>query len=164
MLVVNKRPFTIGLLMAAGFGAVLVTMFLPILDGRTPLQAADDFFNRVSKDSSYYIPALKEDAEKYRDAKVDMRLTLPDEDSASKVAAVLKAAGAETSAAGQVATVRGTLGAILLAALEDSAIMFQNEGAALAEKRGLPAKQAMFAWWQGLKQMNKEFRAARESE
>ena len=164
MLIVNKRAFSIGLFMAAGFAAVLVAMFLPIVKGRTPLEAADDFFNSVSKDSSYYIPSLREDAEKYRDAKVDMRLTLKDDDLANKVATVMRAGGAETSAAGAVTTVSGKLGLLLLAALDDSAIMFQNQGDVLAEKRGLPGKEAMFAWHEGLKQMNKEFRALGDGE
>jgi hypothetical protein len=164
MLVVNRRPFSIGLFMAAGFAAVLAAMFLPIVKGRTPLEMADDFFNRVSKDSSYYIPSLREDAEKYRDARVDMRLTLPDADSADKVARVLRAGGAEASAAGAVTTVRGRLGPILAAALDDSATMFQNQGEVIAAKRGLPGREALFAWWQGLKQMNKEFRASRASD
>jgi hypothetical protein len=164
MLVVNKRPFSIGLFMAGGFAAILVAMFLPIVKGRTPLESADDFFNRISKDSSYYIPALREHAEKYRDARVDMRLTLPDADAAGKVATLFRGGGAEASAAGTVTTVRGQLGPILDAALDDSAAMFKNQGAALAAKRGLPGKEAMFAWWQGLKQMNKEFRATREAD
>ncbi len=160
MIVINKRAFSIGVVMAAGFAAVLVTMFLPILSGRTPLEAADEFFNSVSKDSSYYIPSLREHAETYRSAAIDMRLTLPDADAAKKVATVLGASGAEASAVGSVATVRGQLGQLLGAALDDSEMMFHNQGDALAQRRGLPGKEAMLAWWQGLKQMNKQLRAS----
>ncbi len=179
MLIVNKRPFYTGAVMALGFAAVLLTMFLPVVRGRTPLEAADDFFNSISKDSSYYIPSLrcswgeqlackllkaKPDAETHRSARIDMRLTLPDADAAAKVATVLRAGGAETSAAGSVATVRGQLGPLVDAALYDSEAMFHNQGDAFAQRRGLPGKEAMFAWWQGLKQMIKQFRASGEFE
>jgi hypothetical protein len=164
MLVVHKRSFSIGAVMALGFAAVLVSMFLPIVKGKTPLQSADDFFNSVSKDSSYYIPSLRAHAEAYRGAGVDLRLTLPDADSAAKVATVLRAAGAETSAAGAVTAVRGQLGPLIAAALDDSETMFHNRGDALAGTRGLPGRETMFAWWQALKQMNKQYRASGEFE
>jgi len=164
MIVVNKKAFSLGFVMALGFGAVLVAMFLPILGGRTPLEAADDFFNSVSKDSSYYLPSLREHATHYQDAKVDLKLTFADADSAGKVAKLLSSAGAQASAAGSVATVKGQLGPLIGAALDDAEEMFHNRGAELEKTRGLPGKEASFAWWQALKQMNKQYRASGEYE
>ncbi len=158
MLIVHKRPFYTGLVMAAGFAAVLIVMFLPVIGGRTPLQAADDLFNSVAKHSSYYIPELREHAQAYRDTPLDMRLTLPDAEAAAKAAAVLKSGGAEASANGAVVSLRGSLGRLLGAALDNADTLFKNRGE-VASSQGLGAKEGMFAWWQVLKQVNKQLRA-----
>jgi hypothetical protein len=154
MLIVNKRPFYTGLVMAFGFAAVLVLFFMPVLDGRTPLQSADDLFNSVSKDSSYYIPALREHAEAHRNDRLDMRLTMPDAEAASQAAAVLTASGAEATATGAVVAVKGSLGQLLGAALDDADVAFKNS----KEARGLGARVTMFAWWNTLKQVYKQLR------
>ena len=154
MLVVNKGPFYTGLVMAAGFAAVLVLFFTPVLGGRTPLQAADDLFNSVSKDSSYYIPALREHAQAHGNERLEMSLTMPDAEAASQAAAVLTASGAEATAAGAVVAVKASLGQLLGAALDDADVAFKNTEVA----RGQPAKVTMFAWWNTLKQVNKQLR------
>ncbi len=164
MLVVNRRSFYTGLLMTGGFATVLTLMFLPVVRGRTPLEAADDLFNSVAKHSSYYIPALREHAEAYRGTPLDMRLTLPDAEAAGKAAAVLQAGGAEASASGAVVTLRGNLGHLLGKALDDADTLFKNRGNEVASTHGLGAKEAMFVWWQALKQVNKQLRTASDFE
>jgi hypothetical protein len=164
MLVVNKRSFYTGLVMSVGFAAILVFMFLPVVNGRTPLDAADDLFNSVAKQSSYYIPALREHAKTYAGAPIDMRLTLPDAEAAAQVTAVLKAGGAEASTSGTAVTLRGNLGRLLGAALDDADASFTNRAKTAASSHGLGAKEAMFAWWQALKQINKKLKAASDFE
>lgn len=156
MLIVNKKPFYTGLVMAIGYAAVLVLMFTPVVGGRTPLQAADDLFNSVSKDSSYYIPSLREHADAHRNDRLDMRLTMPDAEAASQAATVLAASGAEASAAGDVVAVKGNLGQLLGAALDDADVAFKNS----KEARGLGAKVTMFAWWNTLKQVYKQLKTS----
>lgn len=156
MLIVNKKPFYTGLVMAIGYAAVLVLMFTPVVGGRTPLQAADDLFNSVSKDSSYYIPSLREHADAHRSDRLDMRLTMPDAEAASQAATVLAASGAEASAAGDVVAVKGNLGQLLGAALDDADVAFKNS----KEARGLGAKVTMFAWWNTLKQVYKQLKTS----
>jgi hypothetical protein len=163
MLVVNRRSFYMGLAMAAGFGAVLLLMFLPIVRGRTPLEAADDLFNSVAKQSSYRIPELREHAEAHTATPLEMRLTLPDAEGAARVAAVLAGGGVEASASGEAVSLRGTLGRLLATTLDDADAMFRNRDAA-AGGHGLTPKEAMFARWQALKQVNRELRAASDFE
>ncbi len=164
MLIVNKRPFYTGLVMALGFTVVMVVMFLPVVGSRTPLEAADDLFNSVAKQSSYYVPELREHAQKYRAAPIDMRLTLPDPEAATQAATVLKADGAEASASGAVVALKGDLGHLLGAAVEDVDAVFNNRGKEVASKYGLGAKEVMFARWLALKQVNKQLKTKSEFE
>jgi hypothetical protein len=155
MLVVHKKPFYTGLLMAVAFAAVLVLFFLPVLGSRTPLQAADDLFNSVSKDSSYYIPALREHAQAHKDDRIDVKLTMDPED-ATRAATVLAASGAEATASGAVVALKGNLGQLMGAALDDADVAFKNT----KELRGLPAKVTMFAWHNTLKGLYKQFKSS----
>ena len=164
MLIVHKRPFYTGLVMAVGFAGVLLIMFLPVVRGQTPLQASDDLFNSVSKHSSYYIPALREHAEAYRSAPLDMRLTLPEgPEVAGNAAAVLKADGAEASANGAVLTLKGNLGPLLAKTLDDTEEAFNNSKD-VASGPGLGAREVMYARWSTLKQVYKELRAKSDFE
>jgi hypothetical protein len=147
MLIVHKKPFYTGLFMAAAFATVLVLFFLPVLGGRTPLEAADDLFNSVSKDSSYYIPSLREHAQAHQNDRVDAKLTMKDPEMAAQAAAVLAASGAEATAAGAVVALKGNLGQLMGAALDDADVAFKNT----KEVRGQPAKVTMFAWHNTLK-------------
>lgn len=160
MLVVNKKPFYTGFFMAAAFAAVLVIFFLPVLGGRTPLQAADDLFNSVSKDSSYYIPSLREHAVAHKDDRVDAKLAMPDAEAASQAAAVLTAAGAEATATKETVAVKGNLGQLLGAALDDADVAFKNT----KEARGQPAKVTMYAWHNTLKGLYKQLKTSSQFE
>lgn len=160
MLIVHKKPFYTGLVMAIGYAIVLVLFFLPVLSGRTPLQAADDLFNSVSKDSSYYIPALREHAAAQKDERLDVKLTMPDAEAAAQAAAVLAASGAEASATKDVLAVKGNLGQLLGAALDDADVAFKNT----KEARGQPAKVTMFAWHNTLKGLQKHLKTSSQFE
>lgn len=160
MLVVNKKPFYTGFFMAAAFAAVLVAFFLPILDGRTPLQAADDLFNSVSKDSSYYIPSLREHAEAHKKDQVEVKLSMPDAEAATQAATVIAASGAQATANGATVAVKGNLGQMLNAALDDADVAFKNT----KEARGQPAKVTMFAWHNTLKGLYKHLKASSQFE
>ena len=59
MLIVDKKAFSIGMVMSLCFAGVLISMFVPFIDGKTPLEGADDLFNAVSKQSSYYLPEVR---------------------------------------------------------------------------------------------------------
>jgi len=160
MLVVNKKPFYTGLFMAATFAAVLIAFFMPILGGRTPLEAADDLFNSVSKDSSYYIPSLREHADAHKNDRVDVKLSMVDAEAAAQAAAVLTASGADAKASGEVVAVKGNLGQLLGAALDDADVAFKNT----KEARGQPAKVTMFAWHNTLKGLYKHLKTSSQFE
>ncbi len=166
MLVINKRPFYTGLVMAMAFAVVLALMFMPLVNGRNILDAADDLFNSVAKQSSYYIPELREHAKKYdAAAPVDVKLTgFPDAEVARNAAAVLTADGAQATASGSVVSLKGNLGRLLNGALDDSDAVFNNRGEAVQKAHGLEARQVMYARWLALKGMNKELKAKSEFE
>lgn len=163
MLIVHKKPFLTGLFMAFVFVLTMVGMFLPIINGRNVLNAADDLFNSVSKQSSYYIPELRERARKEAaGTAVDFRLTLKDGAYAPQAAKLLGADGAQATAAGNVVSVKGDLGAILAGSLKDADSLFHNRGDAVQQERGIDAKQVMYARWLTLKALTDELKAKRQ--
>jgi len=62
----NKKSLFMGILLAVSFFGVLGLIFSPIFgEGRNGLTYADDMFNTLSKGSSYFIPELQKNAEKF---------------------------------------------------------------------------------------------------
>ena len=73
-MVASPKKFFGGVALMMAFSVVLVSMFLPILDGRNALDYMDSLFNSVSKGSAYYIADLKAEAESQRGNAVSVTL------------------------------------------------------------------------------------------
>jgi hypothetical protein len=83
---------------------------------------------------------------------VDVTITLSSENLAKQVAQVLGSAGGSATVTGKSVKATGDWGQILAAALADSDLMYNNNGAAMQAKyQGLGEKYALHAWWQFLK-------------
>src|SRR5512134_612629 len=62
----SKKSLGVGIALAVSFLAVLFLIFSPIFgEGRNGLVFADDLFNKLSKGSSYFIPKVAKDNEKF---------------------------------------------------------------------------------------------------
>ena len=72
----NKKSLSIGVLLAASFFGVLLLIFSPVFgDGRNGLTYADDMFNKLSKGSSYFIPDLRKDSEKFNGQALSVKIS-----------------------------------------------------------------------------------------
>ncbi len=158
MLIKEKRAFIKGLVLAIGFLVVLVIMFLPLLDGDTALTAADKLFNSISKGSTNFIPDLMKKSEAYNGTALEVNVTLKDREMAQKVTKLFSAAGAQASGAGAQLKVKGDLGRISGAALEDSYAMFNNREAEVSSKYGFPGKEVLYLWWSAFKEVDKDLK------
>src|SRR5512134_2850594 len=62
----SKKSLGVGIALAVSFLAVLLLIFSPIFgEGKNGLVFADDLFNKLSKGSSYFIPKVAKDNEKF---------------------------------------------------------------------------------------------------
>jgi hypothetical protein len=164
MVVVNKKEFRIGLIMAICFFVVLFLMLSPLFGGKNAFEAADDFFNSIAKGSTYYMGDLAKEAEKRKGKVVEVTVKLGDPKAAASSAAILKASGALVEETGPQLRAAGDLAKITLAAIRDSEAMFQNKGQELVARYNLPEKQALYLWWALFREMEKDLKRQKKFE
>ncbi len=147
--------------MALSFLGILFLTFSPIFpksaDGKAQngLEWADEMFNRLSKGSSYFIPKVAKNAEKYMGKTFSVALKMDKEGDqpgeaekrAANASKVFKAAGARVEVIGSQLKIDGDLGKVLAAALEDSEAMYKNQGDRIRAKYGVDDEKKMFRQW-----------------
>ena len=156
MVKTNKTSFMIGAMLAASFFGVLLLIFSPIFgDGRNGLTYADEMFNTLSKGSSYFIPELQKNAEKFNGQTLSVKISAakPDdkpgdtEKRIENISKVLTTAGAKIEVTGTDMKIEGDLGAILVSALQDSDAMYKNQGDAIKARYGADDEKKIFRQW-----------------
>jgi hypothetical protein len=153
MLLHNKKVFYQGLILAAGFLAVLYYMFTPSFGGTNAFHASDNLFNSISKGSTYYIPQVLEGAKAYDGKSFEVTIFEDEPKYAPFASTILSASGLTVAPAGQGLRVSGDLGALMARVTEDSDAMFKNEGKVLSDKYGMDERQAMYVWWQTMREI-----------
>jgi len=161
----DGKKFLIGAAMMVGFIVVLVAMFMPLFDGQNLLNYMDALYNSISKGSAYYIEDLREQSGTKTGSEVQVTLDLHDATRATETALLFERAGATAVVEGEKLRVSGDFGRILAASLDDSDLMFANDGDAVRGKYGYDEKRALYNWWVSLKEMDRELnRQSRFSE
>jgi len=156
MVKTNKKSLMIGALLAASFFCVLLLIFSPVFgDGRNGLTYADDMFNSLSKGSSYFIPELQKNAEKFNGQALSVKISgaKPDdkpgdtEKRIENISRVLTAAGARIEVTGTDMKIEGDLGPILASALQDSDAMYKNQGDVVKTRYSSDDEKKIFRQW-----------------
>ena len=148
----DKKHFRNGLMMTVLFLGVLLFMFTPSFNGTNAFHASDALFNSIAKGSTNYFPQLGEQNRGFRDHHISVTIQTP---AADKIATLLTTSGGRVGVQGTSLALTGDLNTILASALTDAENMFYNRGDLVREKYGLPEKEAMYLWWQTLKQMDR---------
>ena len=175
MLIVDKKAFSIGMVMSLCFAGVLISMFVPFIDGKTPLEGADDLFNAVSKQSSYYLPEVRKSVAEWNGKPIEMKVSLyPSQptpeliktrEALAKVAAVVLAKnGAEAAASGSDVTIKGDLGQMFTASLNDAEDAFHNRAEAITSRYGSGPKEVLLSWHLVFDRMHKKSQETSEFE
>ena len=167
----SKKSLGIGIALAVSFLVALFLIFSPIFgDGKNGLVFADDLFNKLSKGSSYFIPKVAKENEKFMGKmfSVSIKVSKPEdkpgdaEKRAERVAKLFAVnPGAKAEVNGSELKIEGDLGLVLKAALEDSDVMFKNEGDKIKAKYEAAmatddVKQMFRQWNNVLPKINKE--------
>ena len=156
---INKKSLSIGAFLAASFMGVLVLIFSPIFgDGKNGLVYSDDLFNKLSKGSSYFIPAVAKNNEKFIGKSVSVSIKMEKPEQVEKAVKVLAAAGAQAEATGQEIKVSADLGLLMSNALKDSDDMYRNDGKSVADRYGFEEKEVMTVWWNIMKVLDKQLK------
>lgn len=166
MLIKNSKPFNVGALFAITFLGVLFLIFSPVFQGKNGLEFADSSFNKLAKGSSYFIPKVAKSNEQFMGKpfsvtiKTDKLEDKPGEGEkrAEGIAKVFTTAGAKATVSGASLKIEGDLGQVLASALQDSDVMFRNEGEKVKARYATDDEKKMFRQWHnGLTRINKEF-------
>ncbi|MFN3383695.1 MAG: hypothetical protein ACK401_02220 [Archaeoglobaceae archaeon] len=148
----GKKELGIGILLAATFFAVLGFMVTPAFDGKNFIVYADERFDTYAKHSSYFIPEIKSEAEKFQSA-IAFEIDMKSEESAEKTA-MLYANFAEQR--GSKVFVNGKLTEILVLALSDAERCYYNDDSYFEEKYGMSAREALYLWYTSLTSIAKK--------
>ncbi len=151
MLIRDKKHFTLGLCMLIVFAAVLLTMSLPLFEGRNAFDAADDLYNSIAKGSSYKIPELKKQAQAFTGTVLDCTIDMGGVMERNLVVKMATMAGLKLSQSDGTLRLQGDLGGLALAALQDADLMYFDRENQIAKKYGRPGRQILFTWWHVLK-------------
>jgi hypothetical protein len=155
-MIAKEKEFYTGLGLIMGFVIVLILFFLPFYRGKNGLNYLDNLYNSISKGSAYYIPKVKEEADKFKGDMVNMTLSMANAKQAEESALLFKAGGAEASVNGAVLKVTGDLGKILENALVDADLMYKNDGKKVVEKYGYSERVALSNWWKAMQAMDRD--------
>jgi hypothetical protein len=159
----KKGAFTIGLLMAVSFGVVLFLMFSEIFPGPAGIKVngldwADDLFNKLSKGSSYFIPKLKGENQKFMGRPFTATIKIQNAAEADQINKLFTQAGARVNVQGEALTIEGDLGQTMGVILRDSDDMFNNQGQKLMTLYGYDEKEVLKNWWTALSKMDRFFK------
>ncbi|MDJ0815240.1 MAG: hypothetical protein QNJ58_03515 [Desulfobacterales bacterium] len=154
----QPKKFYAGLGLMAGFIVVLILIFAPILKGQNSLDYLDSMYNSISKGSAYYIPGLREDSQQMSDVSVDVTLSLASARQAEQTALLLEKSGVTAAVSESKIAVKGSLGKILGACLDDADLLYLNKGKAIADKYGYDEKRVLFNWWNAFKSLDQELK------
>lgn len=160
-MIANKKEFSGGLVMMAGFWVVFAILLSPIFPGQDKkvnlLDYMDSMYNSISKKSAYYIPEIVKKADKLKGESFSIKMKVEDKKSAPRIATMLRTSGATVEGGDSELTVSGDLGEVLVAAMADTELAYNNNGEALQSRHGAEAKQVMFDWHNTLSAMEKSF-------
>lgn len=159
MLIVHKKTFTLGFVLAVTFFIILFYMFTPNFGEHggkklNAFEASDNLFNSISKGSSYFIDDLK--AKNAEFMSKDVAFDLPADKIPANLAVLLQKSGLQVTPGANGMNVKGDFGKMMAAAIDDSDLMFYNKGADVAAKYAMPEKDAMKGWWNILRETKRE--------
>ena len=157
-MIVDKKTFGKGFILILLFFAVLVLIFSPVFKGQNGLEYLDALYNSISKGSAYYIPKVKEETDKLQGNKVTMSIDMGDPARAENTSILLKASGSDVELDENILKVSGDLGQLLNNCLDDTDLMYNNDGDSITEKYGYNEKEVLYNWWIACGEMDKDLK------
>lgn len=158
MLIVDKKKFNTGLGLLLSFLVVLAVMFSPVINGKTIITYSEELFNSLAKGSTYYIPAVQKSAAKYNGIPFETSLKIQNPAEGEKIAKLFSTTGAETKTGPDRVDIKGDLGKVSLAALQDADALFKGNNRELQENYGMDGKEIVYYWYTGINNLNKQYK------
>lgn len=154
---IKSGKLLIGSILMASFIAVMVAIFMPLINGENALNYLDNLYNSISKDSANYFPKVHHLIEEHQGEAVNMTLKMESAEDAATAARLLEGPAQSVSVSGNEVSAAGQLDTLLSQCLDDAESMYNNEGAGIAQRYGMHEKVALHGWWKVLGAMEKDF-------
>ena len=151
-----KKKKIKGIVLLLSFVAIFVVFLLPIFNGMNGMVYLDNLYNTISKGSCYFIPEVKEKANELVGKKIEVKLKMLDSKQAEDTAKILAATGSDVTVQENIINLKGDLGAILMAVVEDSDYMYKNDGDFVRNKYGYAEKEVMYNWYIALEEIKND--------
>ncbi len=167
MLFHNKKNFAKGLALLVSFTVVLVLIFSPVFNNdagekQNGLEYADDLFNKLAKGSSYFIPEMAKNVDKFKGKAIDVTVKLKDPAMVADATKILAIAGVAAQPKDGSLQVSGDLSKVLTLALAASDKMYNNDIAGVSALfENMDGQKAMKVLWNVQNMMVKELQKAK---
>ncbi len=149
-MIAHKKEFYGGVGMMIGFIVVLIIIFMPLFGGQNGLNYLDNLYNTISKGSAYYVPKVKQEVDTFSGNSISVTMVMAEEERARQAMPLFMKGGALVNVSGKEVKITGDLAGILNNCLEDSDLMYHNEGEKLSAKYGYEARRVLLNWWVAL--------------
>ena len=160
---INSKKIMVGTFLLVTFFIVLFIIFMPWFgkgatgQPRNGLEFSDDFFNSLSKGSSNFMENMRTLSTPFKGQAFEAELKFKDADTAKKIEILFTKAGVAVEAAGNVLKVKGDLGQLMFAAIDDSDAMFNNQSDKIKAKYEFDPKLVLRAWWTAFQELGNAF-------
>ena len=147
----NTKKLLLGTFLLISFFVVLILIFMPIFgDGKNGLEFSDDFFNSLSKGSSDYMNDMRKVSQGFMGTAFTAQIDMDTPTQAKRTEALFSQAGAQVEVAGSKLKINGDLGKVLLKSVDDSELLFNNQGEKLQAAYNFGGREVVRTWWDSL--------------
>ncbi|MGO9621556.1 MAG: hypothetical protein ACLPT6_09145 [Desulfobaccales bacterium] len=151
----KPKKLVIGTILLVIFAVILFLIFMPIFgDGQNGLAYSDNFFNSLAKGSSNHIGDMRKLAQTMVGTSFAAEIKMTDPAQAKETEALYGQAGAQAEVTGPNLKISGDLGKVLLQAVDDSDLLFNEQGAKLEAQYHYGAKKVLKNWWYSLNKVS----------
>ncbi len=141
---------------------------MPIFGGgKNGLEFADNFFNSLAKGSSDFMNDMRELSKPLGGKTFNVEIAMDTAEQAKRAESLFSQAGAQVEVTDTKLKISGDLGKVLLKAVDDAEILFNNQGEKLLAAYNFNGRDVVRTWWTALNKVGaaltkqKEFRQAR---
>ncbi|MBW2604643.1 MAG: hypothetical protein JRE28_10070 [Deltaproteobacteria bacterium] len=159
-LVVNKKEFTLGAVLAVTFFVLLFIMHTTTvisIKGKSLVNYTDEMFVSVSKGSVYFIPDLVKIGDKYVGKRLDVKIN-----GSEKSAMIFEKTTAKIELKNGELKIKGDLGEILKNVLKDADAVFKGEDKRLYDRYGYAGREVIHQWWLSLREIEGVYKKAKK--
>lgn len=155
-MIAHKKEFFGGLLLFIIFWVIFSLGMSPLFDGRNILGYMDNLYNTISKNSAYYVPAVRNKTASFLGKPVLVTIVAGDDERTRKFSGLLEKTGARVTIEDHKINIATDLGLFLNGIVSDADRMYANDGRAISAKYGYNEKQVTYDLWHVLKAMEKD--------